>query len=175
MKIKTESIFKIMKFLTWLVFIGLCIKAGAIIISFLISLFITEEGAKNLYMGLTLFDIYQTSIWHYTIFVALLICLTVLEAYIAYVVIKIFLKFNLENPFSSNVTLLILKISHIALITGLVSLVANGYSKWLVGIGIEVNFKWGTTEFLFLSGIIYIIAQIFRRGVEIQSENELTI
>ena len=30
-------------------------------------------------------------------------------------------------------------------------------------------------DFLFLPGIVYMFAQLFRRGVEIQSENELTV
>ena len=105
----------------------------------------------------------------------LLISLTALEAYIAYLVTRIFLKLNLDFPFSVQVNSLVLKISHVALATGLVSLIANGYTKYLIGKGIELHFSWGTTEFIFLSGIIYIIAQILKRGVEIQSENELTI
>ncbi len=175
MKTKTDSIFRIMKFLTWVVFIGLSIKVGAIIISFIVSMFMNQEAAKNLYMGLTLFDIYQSSILHYIIFTSLIISLTALEAYIAYLVIKIFLNLNINKPFGSQIVALVLKISHIALATGLVSLIANGYSKWLVGEGIQVHFQWGSTEFLFLSGIIYIIAQVLKRGAELQSENELTI
>jgi hypothetical protein len=30
-------------------------------------------------------------------------------------------------------------------------------------------------ETLFLAGVVFVIAQIFKKGVEIQSENELTI
>jgi hypothetical protein len=175
MKTKTLSILKIMKIITWIVFIGLCIKAGSIIISFFVSLFISQDAVKNLYLGLTLIDVYQTSIWHYIVFVTLLVLLTSLEAYIAYLVTRIFLKLNLDHPFSVQVNLLVLKISHVALATGLVSLIANGYSKYLIGEGISLHFNWGTTEFIFLSGIIYILAQILRRGIEIQSENELTI
>jgi hypothetical protein len=33
----------------------------------------------------------------------------------------------------------------------------------------------GTGEFLFLAGIVFVIAQIFKRGIEIQTENELTV
>ena len=30
-------------------------------------------------------------------------------------------------------------------------------------------------DFLFLAGIVYVFAQMFKPGVEIQSENELTV
>jgi hypothetical protein len=30
-------------------------------------------------------------------------------------------------------------------------------------------------EYLFITGIIYIISQIFKRGIEIQEENQLTV
>ncbi len=40
---------------------------------------------------------------------------------------------------------------------------------------IKFELDCGSSEFLFMAGIIFIIALIFKRGVEIQSENELTI
>jgi hypothetical protein len=30
-------------------------------------------------------------------------------------------------------------------------------------------------EFLFMAGLVFIISPIFKRGVELQSENELTV
>jgi hypothetical protein len=30
-------------------------------------------------------------------------------------------------------------------------------------------------EYLFIAGMIYIISQIFKRGIEIQEENNLTV
>ena len=58
MKTKTESILTTMNVLTWVVFIGLLIHAGAIIVSYFISI-INPEGAKNLYLGLDLFSLRQ--------------------------------------------------------------------------------------------------------------------
>jgi hypothetical protein len=33
----------------------------------------------------------------------------------------------------------------------------------------------GAAEFLLLGGIIFMIAEVFKRGIEIQTENELTV
>jgi hypothetical protein len=51
---KTNQILQILKVASWIMFIGLCIKTGAMIISFFVSLFINPEGAKDLYMGMNL-------------------------------------------------------------------------------------------------------------------------
>jgi hypothetical protein len=50
---------------------------------------------------------------------------------------------------------------------------------WLAGKDIALKtfalFVGGGPEFLFLGAIVFVIAQVFKKGVEIQSENELTI
>lgn len=175
MTTKTSFILKPTNVIFWIIFIGLCIKTGAILISFFVSLFINPDGAKNLHLGLNLFDLYTFDIWHYVFVVSLIILLTGLKAYIAYLVVKIFLKFNFSNPFNVNVTSLISKISHVALWTGILAIIANGYSEWLIKKGISISQNWGSGEFLFLAGIIFIIAQVFKKGIEIKTENELTV
>lgn len=159
----------------WIVFIGLCIQTGAILISFIVSLFVNPEGAKNLYLGLNLSHLYSFDKRHYVSVVSLIIALTALKAYIAYLVVKIFLRFNFAKPFNATASSLISQISHVALGTGVVAFLATGYTKWLMKKGVAVPISWESSEFLFLAGIIFIIAQVFRKGIEIQSENELTV
>ncbi|MBN2635649.1 MAG: DUF2975 domain-containing protein [Prolixibacteraceae bacterium] len=38
-----------------------------------------------------------------------------------------------------------------------------------------MNDSWNTGPFLFMAGLVFVISQIFKRGVEIQSENDLTV
>ncbi len=173
---KTNVIMKLMNIIFWIVFIGLCIKTGAIITSFLVSIFVNPEGAKDLYFGLNLFDIYNTDINNYVGVVSFIIILTGMKAYIAYLAVKLFKKFDLNHPFNENVAALISKISHFALSIGVVALIADHYNQLLVKRGAEIsNMNWGAYEFLFFAGIIYILALVFKRGIEIQNENELTI
>jgi len=94
------------------------------------------EGAKNLYMGLNLSDLYRFSIWHYATLVSLIIFPSGLRAYIFYLVIKIFSKINFVHPFSRDVLLFISRISYIALGTGILTFAANIYCEWLAKKGV---------------------------------------
>lgn len=175
MKTRTQTILIIMNVIFWVTFVGLCIKTGALLISFCVSLFVNTAGSKDLYLGLDLSELYGHSPAQYVSIVSLMVAMNALKTYITYLVIKIFSKINLANPFSTKVAALITKISHVALGTGILALVAQGYSKWLLNHGHTVGEDWGASEFLFLAGIIFIIAQVFNKGIELRSENELTI
>jgi hypothetical protein len=53
--------------------------------------------------------------------------------------------------------------------------VGNGQTRWLskqAGLSLQ---DWNGAEFLFVAGLVFIVSQIFKRGVEMQSENELTV
>jgi hypothetical protein len=134
-----------------------------------------SEAAQDLYLGLDLSQLYQANTQYFLYIMSFIIALSGLKAYLFYLVIKIFLKMNLQQPFSTLMNDLIAKISHIALGIGVVSIIAQNYSKWLMHRGFEVPHNWAGEEFLFLAGIIFIIGLVFKRGIEIQSENELTI
>jgi hypothetical protein len=41
--------------------------------------------------------------------------------------------------------------------------------------GIQLPANTSGDEYLFMSGMIYIISQVFKRGIEIQEENQLTV
>ena len=164
-----------MKVVSWVIFIGICIKAGAILISSSVSLFVNQEATKDLYMGLDLSSLYEYGVGNYVALLGLLILLLVLQAYIFFLVIKLFSKFNELSPFNQELSQLIVKISYFSLFTGLVAAIGTGYSKWLGKREILIPYDWGAEEFLFMSGVIFIVALFYKRGVEIQSENELTV
>ena len=169
------SILKVMNILFWIAFIGLCIKTGAILTSFLISLFMNDAGARDLYSGLNLYPVYAFSKFDYVATVSLLISLTGLKAFIAYLAIQFFLKFKLSKPFSAELTGLFLRISHVSLGTGVLALLAEGYTKRMLKEGISVPIDWSGNEILFFAGVIYIGALVFKKGTELQTENDLTV
>jgi len=171
----SSTVLKIINVLFWITFIGLCIKTGALLISFIVSLFINPESANDLYLGLSLFDLYSYRKSHYIFTVSLFIALTGLKAYIAYCVIKLFMKFNLSKPFNGKLSELFLKISHIALGTGILAIISENYVKWIMKQGIAVPIDWGGGEILLFAGIIYLFAHIFKKGTELQTENDLTV
>lgn len=176
MKTKTNQIFTFVHVVFWIIFVGLCIKAGALLTTSGISLFLHAQAAQDLYMGLNLNPLYEFSIWHYAGFVSVLIAVACLKAYIAYLVLLIFKRLDLNNPFQKVITKLISDISYVALGTGMLAIMAEGYGKWLVKRGVALpQLDWSGGEFLFLAGVIFIIALVFQKGVELQTETELTI
>lgn len=172
---KTTQILEILKVVSWILFIGLCIKTGAVLISFLVSLFANADGAKNLYLGMNMPELLAFSQWHYIVMGSLVVILSGLKAYLFYYVIKIISKVNITHPFTEYIAGQITMLSKIALQIGITAFITNMYAKWLLKNPIHFTFEGGQTEFLFLAGILFVIAQIFKRGIELQSENELTI
>lgn len=170
-----STVLKIINILFWIAFIGLCIKTGALLTSFIVSLFVNSEGANDLYLGLSLFDLYSYSNSQYIFTVSLLIVLTGLKAYIAYYVIKIFMKFNLSKPFNNKLTDLFLKISYTALGTSILAIIAENYAKWIMRKGVAVPIDWSGSELLLFAGVIYLLALVFKKGAELQTENDLTV
>ena len=179
MKKRNTILMKILHITAWVVYIGLCIQTGALLYSFFVSLFINPEATKKLYVTLNLSELYNYSIVHYIILMALIILVTGLKALIFHWVIKIFLKINMINPFSREISRLISKIGYMALGVGLLTVIAEAYTKGLIEKGLNLpgiaQHVEGGGEYLMFAGVIFVIAQVFKRGIELQSENELTV
>lgn len=178
MEVKTNSrtgqILDIMYILAWVAFIGLMIEAGAILISYGVSC-VNPEAARKLYKGLDLYPLRQYSFWHYTQSVSFLVALSAMKAFIFFMVIKTLSKVNLKNPFTIEVARIIEKISYVLLGTWIITILNNAQNGGLLkrtGIFIEDR---DAGEFIFMAGLVFIISQVFRRGVELQSENDLTV
>lgn len=170
---KTEKTLKIANFFSWFAFIGLMIKSGTILVTYLLSIK-NVEVAKNMYEGLNLYEYYNHSFLNYSIIVFYKIILFAVEAYIAYLVINLLKKLNLTQPFNIDVHTLMKKISFGILYLWIIAIVHNTHIQI---IGKKYNFEMSlfSSDFVFLSLIIFIFAQIVKRGIEIQQENDLTI
>lgn len=175
---KTQPKFLTITIVIWIIFIGFCIKAGVLMFTFTYSLF-KPVVSQNLYEGLNLNTLQNNHFWYYVATLSLIILVAFLKAYIFYLMIKVFLKINLVHPFSNEITKLISKIGAVSIQTGVTIIIATSYIEW-VGKRFEQyipvgGFLGSFMEYIFMGAIIYAIAQVFKRGVEIQSENELTI
>jgi len=177
METRTIFILRAMNVAFWIVFIGLCIKAGALIISFAVSLFVNPDGSADLYMGLDYSALYKNSLLHYIFIVSLVIALACTKVEMAWLAVKMSLAFKVDNPFNKSHVKLLSKMSNTALSAAMISLGGEGYSKWLMHRGgVELlHSDWAAGEWLFWAGIIFLLSVIFEKGVELKSENELTI
>lgn len=174
MKSKTASILAVMNVLAWITFVGLMVKAGAILISYGVALG-NPEGSKNLYNGLNLFPLRQFDFWHYTTMTSWLIAIALLEAYVAFLLIRILSKIKMSHPFTIEISNLLERMSYYILVIWVVAMLFNAHLKWLSKKIPTLEAHYVSGEFIFLAGVVFVIAQVFKKGVEIQTENELTV
>ncbi|HQY12514.1 MAG: DUF2975 domain-containing protein [Ferruginibacter sp.] len=173
-KTKTETILVVMNVIAWITFVGLMIEAGAVLTTYALSV-ANPKGAMNLYKGLDFFSLRQYDFWHYTGIISLKAAILMVEAYTAFLVIKVLSTIKMTNPFTTDVAKRLENIAYTLILAWVAAMLYNGQLKWLSKqvAGLQENRL--SVDFIFYAGLVFIIAQIFKKGVEIQSENELTV
>jgi hypothetical protein len=176
-KTRTAQILTVLNILAWVAFVGFAIEAGAILFSYVMTLF-SAEAARDFYNGLDLYELRQANFWEYTGVVSFKFAIPAMKAYASQLAIKVLSKVSLSNPFTLEVAKSLEKLSYVVLEIWVIAMVNNAYLKWGLKSIDELPNKYGnyvSGEFIFMAGLVFVIAQIFKRGVEIQSENELTV
>ncbi len=88
-------------------------------------------------------------------------------------------KIDISNPFNSFVSEQIDKISYFTFSIGLLSYIARQTVKNQQHHGFDIenlNGFWVDSQaFILMAAVIYVIAIIFKKGVEIKNENDLTV
>jgi hypothetical protein len=171
---KTDSILAVMNVLAWITFFGLLIKAGAILISFGVG-FLNPAASKNVYMGTDLSTLKELNSGNYISIVSFMVAIILLEAYIAFQLTRVLSKIKLENPFTVEISRLLEKISYSILSTWVVVMIYNALVAWILKRIPDSGVNFISGEFIFFAGVVFVISQIFKKGVEIQRENELTV
>ncbi len=177
MKTRTEKILLVLKFLALLGGIWYSILCGSQLLTFIAS-FINPDWAKHTYeVDLNIFSIREHSIWFYTFAMCLAIAVSALKAFIWYVVFELLSKLKLQTPFSIKVEKKLEGIAFLLLGVWIVSSIFwKIYAYYLAqATGIQLPTNSSADEYFFMAGIIYIVSQIFKRGIEIQEENQLTV
>jgi hypothetical protein len=171
-------VFKGLLVVAWIIFVGLSIEAGAIIVNFVFSIFKPEFVGK-LYQKLDLLALYrQSQMSFYTIY-SFIIVIAVLKAHLFYLVVEMMHKLDLNKPFNNLVSKQITKISYLTFSIGLLSYVAQETVGRIIRKGYEVGslhqFWTDSQAFILMAAVIYVISVIFSRGIELQNENDLTV
>ena len=182
MEISTKQILKVLYILSWIIFIGVCIEAGGFIFSAFYTLVINPANAATFWERNDMSALYKYDKGHFIVEALIMSIAAVLKAVIFYLIIKILhdKKLNVSTPFNNGIRRLILQISFLSLLIGFFSAYGVGYTEWLMNKGIQMpdtqHLRLGGADvWLFMSVILFIVAQIFKRGIEIQTENELTV
>jgi hypothetical protein len=177
MKTKTETILSVSKILALMGGIWYSILCGSRLLA-LISSFISPEWAKHTYEAdQNLFSIREQSVGFFVFAMCLTIAVFALKALIWYVVLGLLLKLKLQTPFSIEVEKKLERIAYLLLGVWIVNTIFWKTCLYYVSTetGIQLATNSSESEYLFMAGIIYIISQVFKRGIEIQEENQLTV
>ena len=178
MSTKNNFVFKALHVVAWVIFVGLSIEAGGLIINFIFSVF-KPEFVDKLYQKLDLTVMYQRDKWAFFGMYSFAIFISVLKATLFYTLVELLHKLDLSNPFNNFATKKILQISDHTFSIGILSYIARQTVKNLSHHGQEVdklNQFWEDSHaFILMAAVIYVIAQIFKRGVELQNDNDLTV
>ena len=102
-----------------------------------------------------------------------------LKAFLFYQIMTIFKKLDLAEPFSEEVGKFIFKISYITFGIFILKLAAYAHENILVKQGFESGMIYKYSEsaqtHLLMAGILYLIGHIFKKGIALKNENELTV
>ena len=162
----------------WLIFVGLSIEAGGLIVNFFFNLY-QPEFVQNLYQKLDLSAMYNLNKFAFFGMYGFILIISILKAILFYIVIMLMHKMDLSRPFTSFVARKISQISYMTLSIGLLSHIGRELVKNITARGFVTdnlsNFWVDSQAFIIMGAVVYIIAVIFKKGIEIQIENELTI
>ena len=180
--ISTERILQFLTILSWIIFIGLCIETCSYITSTLFSLFLEPSKAKLMWHPIDLSSLFAFDQGYYAVVSFFVILVGILKALLFYFIIRILQNknFNMSQPFSDITRRFIFSIAYTTLAIGLSSSCGADYTEWFMGQGVKMPTLeqmsiGGSDVWLFMSVTLFVIAHIFKKGIEIQTENELTV
>ncbi len=101
---KTNNlVFKGLHIVAWVIFVGLCIEAGGLIVNFFFSLY-RPDFVQNLYQKLDLSKMYEESKMVFFGIYGFIITISILKAVLFYIVIRLMHKMDLSKPFNTFVS-----------------------------------------------------------------------
>ena len=180
-KISTKKILQIVHIVSWVIFIGLCIDAGGFLSNTIYAI-INPVIASRFWGKLDFYALYKNNETSFFTITSIMSIVSVLKALLFYLIIKIVLnkRLDITNPFNMEMQRFIIYVSYLTLGIGLFSHWGANHREWILSKGIQIPALEllqidGASLWIFMSVTLFIIGQIFKRGVELQQENDLTI
>jgi hypothetical protein len=182
MKISTKQVFGLLYIVSWIIFVGVCVEAGGFIVNGFFTLVLNPAGARHFWQEVDLTSLYYYDKGYFFVETFVISLVAVMRACLFYLIIKILhdKKLNMSRPFNREFGRFIFRMAYLSLLIGLFSWGGVKYAEWFVTQGVKMpDMKYlrlgGADVWLFMSVTLGVIAQIFKRGIEIQTENELTV
>lgn len=182
-KITGNQLWKLLQIFSWIIFFGLLVEAGAIIVNTVITLFINPDGVRNYweakdYLG----RLHQFDRSHFIVLTVIMIIVSILKAIMFYLIIKLFSdkNLNLSQPFGAIISRFAVNMSWLSLGIGVFAHGGFKFTRWLTEKGmppadLQALHIAGADVWLFMAVILFIIVQLVKKGIALQTENDLTI
>ncbi len=182
MKTNTDLFLKVLNIISWIIFVGLCIDTGGYISNTIMTLTLNQKIASDFWSGINLSYLLHFNLLYFLVIALILSLVSLLKSILFYLIISIFHenKLNFESPFDKQLGKYLNIFAWISLCIGLILYTASNFYKWLVKLGVEMpelsQMKFEANDiWLFMGIILLIFAKIFKKGIELQSDKDLTI
>lgn len=181
-KIGSKTIFIILQIILWIIFVGLAIDGTGLLVKTIATLTLDPDDAIKFWRAIDLTEVYRFNESQYITLSSIIIVAIFLKVILFYCIIRISFNknFNIKAPFNQVFRKFILALAYLSFGIGLFSSwgrkVVSALSK--NGLQLQENHQLyidGADEWLFMTVILFVIAHIFKRGIELQEESELTI
>lgn len=180
-KITSKQILSVLQIISWIIFLGLCVKAGGIIFNTIYACY-KPIVAQYFWKGLDLSAVYAHDKGRFITQTVLMAIVAVMQALIFYLIIKLFYykKINVTKPFNTDLTGVVFKIAYLCLGIALFSFWGVRHlilikKQNITMPDIESLNIGGADVWLFMAVVLLVIGQIFKKGTELQTENDLTV
>jgi len=176
-KISSKQVLLVLNILSWILFIGLAFEAGSIICS---AIFTSFNPARAEYFGLS--DVYRFDAGYFFVTLLVMAIPAIMKAMLFYLIVKISSnkELSIEQPFNEQVKNFIVKAAYLALGIGFFTIGGANHHQWLISKGVimpnlEQLHLDGGDVWIFMCVLLFIIVQVFKKGIALHAENELTI
>lgn len=181
-KIGAKEMLMTLQVLAWIIFIGLSIEAGGIIFNTFFSMVINPVGAKKFWMQIDLSALMAYDKGYFFVVTTIMSIVSVMKALMFYLIVKLFHNkgFSFLHPFNQTLSKFVSSLAYCSFGIGIFSIWGLKYTNWLGLSGtyipsVDALHMGGADVWLFMSVVVFVIAQIFKRGIDIQAENDLTV
>ncbi len=168
-----KHLITLLKVLAWAAIIVFSIKALGTLHYYFESIY-ANSAAVNKFMDLDLSALFKTNFTAYSFLIIVKFSYYSMQIVISFIGLKTLLNLNMENPFTKKTSDYLLKLSNALLGLFFIAFINNGLIKFIKN-KYEITYESISTDFMLFGTIAYLLAQIFIKGVALQTDKDLTI
>lgn len=171
-----KQLLQVLQIGAWLAFVNEAIIAGAQLTAIAVALYKPEYVPRVYGMDESWPRLLLENEWNFYILLSLAFWFNAAKAYAWYCVIQLFTKWKSGQPFRQTNTVAMKRIATAFVWVGMIGIASANYAgymaKWY---GTNKQLFAHSGEYLFIAGLVYLMAKVFAKGEMIEQENQLTV